>query len=293
MNFQHLKYFQTVAKAEHITKAANMLHIAQPALSKTIRTLEQELNVSLFSRDGRNIVLNDNGKTLLKYAEIIDREIELMYNEIQYNDQKNSKSITILLKSTPLIVIQLITMFRKEHPDTAIKLITYNRNTHMNDIHYDLWIDSSTIPSYIDTSLTLLVEPLCLASEKDSIYSAHEINLSEVAHENFISLPIFYSQGQEFIEVCKQAGFTPNIVLQSSDYNTIQEMIATRIGVAVVPKYSWGFQRMSSISMSTITHPTVSNYITLNWKNESALSHIARCFIKFTSRLLDENTLVT
>lgn len=54
-------YFQKVAELEHLTKAAEALHIAQPALSRTIRSMEEELDVSLFTHQGRNIHLTRDG----------------------------------------------------------------------------------------------------------------------------------------------------------------------------------------------------------------------------------------
>jgi len=65
MELLQLKYFRTIARFEHMTRAAEELHIAQPALSKTVSLLEKELGVLLFDRRGRNIFLNQYGKILL------------------------------------------------------------------------------------------------------------------------------------------------------------------------------------------------------------------------------------
>lgn len=69
LNFTSLEYFRKAAKMEHLTKAAEALHIAQPALSRTIRGLEEELGVTHFEREGRNIHLTRDGHILLKHAE--------------------------------------------------------------------------------------------------------------------------------------------------------------------------------------------------------------------------------
>ncbi len=71
MELLQLKYFQTVARLEHMTKAAEELHIAQPSLSKTIARLEKDLGVPLFDRQGRQITLNSFGKVFLKRVERI------------------------------------------------------------------------------------------------------------------------------------------------------------------------------------------------------------------------------
>ena len=66
MNLYHLRYFVTLAKLEHYTKAAEELCITQPSLSHAISLLEKELGVTLFQKEGRNIVLTKCGKIFLR-----------------------------------------------------------------------------------------------------------------------------------------------------------------------------------------------------------------------------------
>lgn len=73
-----LRYFQVVAQHEHISRAAEKLHIAQPALSATISKIEKELGVPLFHRQGRNIELNDAGKRLLVHANFMFEQLAAM-----------------------------------------------------------------------------------------------------------------------------------------------------------------------------------------------------------------------
>lgn len=78
MLLSQLKYFQVVAQHEHISHAAEVLHVAQPALSATISKIEKELGVSLFDRQGRNIELNDAGRRLLAHADFMFQQIAAM-----------------------------------------------------------------------------------------------------------------------------------------------------------------------------------------------------------------------
>lgn len=71
MNLHHLRYFVTLAHMEHYTKAAKQLSITQPSLSHAISALEEELNVRLFEKDGRNVVLTKWGSVFLKDVEEI------------------------------------------------------------------------------------------------------------------------------------------------------------------------------------------------------------------------------
>ena len=83
LNFTSLQYFQKVAELEHLTKAAEALHIAQPALSRTIRGLEEELNVTLFDHQGRNIHLTRDVHILLKHSKNFLQELDAMEKEFQ------------------------------------------------------------------------------------------------------------------------------------------------------------------------------------------------------------------
>ena len=69
MTLNQLRYFRVLAGTEHYTKAADVLNIAQPSLSRAIALLEEELGVLLFTRRGRNVVLTDAGRAFLRYVE--------------------------------------------------------------------------------------------------------------------------------------------------------------------------------------------------------------------------------
>lgn len=84
MNLRHLEFFITLAKTEHMAKAAELLDISQPSLSYAINSLEEELGAPLFERDGRNIKLTNYGKIYLKYAQsslnILKKEMNIFLN---------------------------------------------------------------------------------------------------------------------------------------------------------------------------------------------------------------------
>lgn len=69
MNLKHLEFFITLAKTEHMAKAAELLGISQPSLSYAINNLEDELGAPLFEKDGRNIKLTNYGKIYLAYVQ--------------------------------------------------------------------------------------------------------------------------------------------------------------------------------------------------------------------------------
>lgn len=102
MELQQLKYFQVVARLEHMTKAAEELHITQPSLSITIARLEEALGAPLFDRFGRNIKLNEFGQLFLKRVERIFRELEEGKREVR--DLAGLELGTVNLASTNLVL---------------------------------------------------------------------------------------------------------------------------------------------------------------------------------------------
>ena len=71
MTLNQLIYFQTIAKYEHFRLAAAELNLSQPSLSRSIATLEEELGVILFERNGRNVTLTKSGKVFLEHVDRI------------------------------------------------------------------------------------------------------------------------------------------------------------------------------------------------------------------------------
>ena len=69
MNLSHLHYFRELARVQHYTKAAHNLFISQPTLSHSIASLEEELGVKLFTKEGRTIKLTDEGALFAQYVE--------------------------------------------------------------------------------------------------------------------------------------------------------------------------------------------------------------------------------
>ena len=83
MEIEQLQYFKTVATMQHMTRAAEVLSISQPALSKSIANIEQVLGVPLFDREGRSIYLNRFGQLFLQSVNIILDEYERIIEEFE------------------------------------------------------------------------------------------------------------------------------------------------------------------------------------------------------------------
>ncbi len=123
-----LKYFLIVAREENITKAAEILHISQPALSRQLMQLEEELGTKLFIRGKRNITLTDEGLYLRQKAQEIIDLTEKTEREFARGLTSLSGVISIGMGETAAssYLADLIREFREEYPDVRFEIISGN-----------------------------------------------------------------------------------------------------------------------------------------------------------------------
>lgn len=122
MELFQLKYFLTVARFEHVTKAAESLHVAQPAVSQAIRHLEEELDVSLFDRENHHIALNSNGKYLQNRLLPIMSALDSLPEDLKEASLQNHPVIHMNLRSASAIITNCIIAYRAIHPEIRFKL---------------------------------------------------------------------------------------------------------------------------------------------------------------------------
>ena len=121
MELTQLRYFIKVAELQHITRASEELHIAQPALTQTIHRLENELGVPLFGSKGRNIVLTEYGKYLQNRLENLLPEFDKIPVEIENLKNKVNKTIKINIKAASTFVINAIVKYTQKNKDVVFE----------------------------------------------------------------------------------------------------------------------------------------------------------------------------
>ena len=123
-----LKVFYTVAQRLSFTKAASELFITQPAVTKHIKELEQQLSVQLFKRNGNNIALTSAGKILEKYAEKIFQTYTELETELAQLNNLEAGTLHIGASTTvaQTILPKLLAMFKKTYPKVTFNFIQAN-----------------------------------------------------------------------------------------------------------------------------------------------------------------------
>ena len=126
MELRVLKYFLTVAREENITKAANLLHITQPTLSRQLMQLEEELGIKLFHRGRHNILLTEEGMLLRRRAQEIVDLTDKTEKELAYGVETVSGEISIGCGETQNMkpLCEMIAAFQEKYPEVVFHIYT-------------------------------------------------------------------------------------------------------------------------------------------------------------------------
>ena len=172
MELRVLKYFLAVAREENITKAAALLHLTQPTLSRQLMQLEEELGVQLFHRSRYRIVLTDDGMLLRRRAQELVDLAEKAARELRQKDQLRSE---ISIGSGDLegmaLLAQLLASFQKRYPEVTYQIYSGNAD------HTKERIEGGTL------DLGLLLEPVDI-SKYDFIRMPVKEQWGVLIHEN-------------------------------------------------------------------------------------------------------------
>ncbi len=125
MELRSLAYFARIAELGSITRAAAHLRLAQPALTRHVQRLEEELGVALFTRANRGVRLTEAGEKLLESATRILRDVERTSDEIKAQDAHPSGRIILGITPTlcPILVPELFARMRRDFPLVELKVM--------------------------------------------------------------------------------------------------------------------------------------------------------------------------
>ena len=193
MDLQQLRYFQITAQMQHITNAAKVLNISQSALSTMLNRLEKELNVPLFEKQGRNVVLSPYGKHLMHHGQIILNEFDDIFRELkEMQNEQISYTVRIGVSDSNYYGEWLIELF-SVLPNYKLKLLQMSKSEIENKLllgELDFGISPGLEPNENIQTLRLVNDPfLLLVSDKNPLYGQKAISVSQLPDLAFISLP--------------------------------------------------------------------------------------------------------
>lgn len=263
-----LSYFQKAAEKQHLTKVAEELHISQPSLSRTIKTLETDLGAPLFERSGRNIVLTRYGEILLRHTEKIMEELRAAEKEIEDMKGAQQPTVSFSLFAASKLIPGFLMEFRRLHPNIHLEILQQKiDHEKKKGDGVDLSLFSSINPMENDYCTTLMEEEILLAMpDTDPHAGDAAVKLKDFAESGFILLQTGKSLRAITDVYCHAAGFTPRISLESDSPDTVREFIRAGLGISFVPKITWHGVSSSHVKLVPISTPICRRSIILSWR---------------------------
>jgi len=211
MDIQQLRNFQTIALDGRLTRAAQILHISEPALSLSLGRLEHDLGVKLFNRTGRNIILNEYGNIFLKYVNEILQIMKNAQSEIDRLVEHKSSKITICWNYTGVLE-KLLLQYIDTHPDITVDnyyVPEYQISDELNNPDCDFAIIGTGNPgNYPFEKIVFLDQEWYLAIPSDHpLAIGPNPRLAQFSEEQFSVSAIVAPHEEMTRRFCKNAGF--------------------------------------------------------------------------------------
>jgi len=245
MELRHLRYFVTVASELNFSKAAQKLHIVQPALSKQIVDLEHEVGTPLLFRSTRTVQLTAAGKVFLADAQAIltaaesakDRALRTSRGEV------GELSIAFFAAPTMFFLPDLIRRYRAKYPKISIKMHELTPDRQLDAFarqEIDVGFTRPLPPGYPDLEAQVLFEErfLIVVPETHPLALRKQIRLSELKQEAFVMLDRAVAVGMydQIVSACRTSGFSPSITNSPDLMATVLTMVAAEQGISIVPE---------------------------------------------------------
>ncbi|MFB0919623.1 MAG: LysR family transcriptional regulator [Oscillospiraceae bacterium] len=240
MDIRDLKYFCLTAELEHVSKAAEILGIAQPYLTKIIGQLEDEFGIELFDKVGRKIKLNSNGEVFYNNAKKILADVDNLYTEMDFVQQQNLRTISLLC-NTEAHAHGMIVEFQKKNANYSLKL-SYATKKEMVEalltgsadfVLCDPAIDED-LSKNITTEIVFRDTACVIFPPGHPMLKRKSIKFEELQDERLVTASKGGAMRNHVDYVFDKYSVRPKIVCETHDVNLIIQAVLSGLGYAFI-----------------------------------------------------------
>ena len=285
MEFRQLEYFVTISELENFTRTAEVLHVSQPSVTKAIKALEGELKLTLIDRSQKHVSLTEEGRTFLIHAQRILRDVQAAYQDMQrFHSEARG---TIRFGLPPMVEGYLFpdffTKFRAVYPDITLDVeelsdsFEVREQADLGELDFGIVLVS---PGESGENEFLIMKDemgLCLP-KKHPLAERDCVPFELLRQEKFIMEQPHTFQYRTVFDCCTQHGFTPDILLSSSQLKTIKQLVANGTGISILPKF---VTRQDTSFLKRALSPAIPLHISLYWGAHKTFSAIDNRFMDF------------
>ncbi len=286
-----LRYFVEVARRGNFTRAAEACHVTQPTLSHQIHKLEDELGEPLLERRRSGAVTTELGDRFFPRAVRILEEVELALREaVEHRDAvEGMVHLGVIPTVAPYLLPDLLARARGEHPRMKFEVLegpTHELLRKLRAGDLDAAILSPPVDGR-DLRVRDLIEDeflLALPPGHD-LEGAEKIGMGEIAGESFVMLSDAHCLRGQAINLCRSAGFDPEVVLESAQLDTVVAMVEAGLGISFVPGIARGAFTHRSVALRTFGGDEPQRTISVVWPRRAAGTRVLRAFLELCGEL--------
>jgi DNA-binding transcriptional LysR family regulator len=291
VDIKHLQYFIEVTNFNSFSRAADHLFITQPTISKMIKNLEEELGVALFDRSRKQVTLTDAGRIILEQAKLIDKAFKNL--EMELDNLLGLKKGHIRIGLPPIfdahLFLKIMGSFHEKYPSITFEIVEDGSKKIEEDVSKNLLdVGVVVLPtndnvfdhfSFIEEDLNLILHSSHPLAQRDSVH------LAELADESFILLNKDFVLSDVIISACNSVGFYPHTISECSQRSFIEEMVASKLGISLLPE-SICRHLHKDVRSVKVVNPSISWSLAIIWGKNQYLSYAANEWLQFTKEQL-------
>lgn len=288
---RQLKYFLTIAREGQVTRAAKLLNMEQPPLSRQLKLMEEELGVRLFDRNGKGLKLTDSGELLKQKAESLLLQFDESIREVKGMEEgvRGVLSIGSVVSCISLLP-KRIELFREKFPQVTFKISEgdhFYLGEQLEKRAIDLVVarlpfEAQTHPQQYSI-LPLPSDPfvVVIPSSWTQYFGKQEIYMKELAEFPFLTLKTDKTtrMHEQVVNECRLHGFEPNIICECSSVAIIMSLISGGIGATVFPKSVMSSFPSTVFKMLNIADADFQSDVGILWLKDRYLPKRAKQFI--------------
>jgi LysR family transcriptional activator of glutamate synthase operon len=282
-----------------MTKAAEELHVAQSAISRQIRQLEEEMGAKLFVHKGRNLVLTQAGEMFLKRADQLLADIEDAVAEVRefVNPERGEIKLGFPHSLGISLIPTIVAEFRMVHPHVRIRFKQGHYPTLISDVLAgDLDIAFiSPFPSDMNNMAgkILTTEELYAILPPDHRLAQEDfIDLAQLKNEDFVLYTEGYSLRKIVVDACTEAGFTPHIAFEGEETEQIRGLVAAGMGVSLLPDMALSGSFNLGPAKVRLRRPNVTRTIGIVHRADRKMSMVSEMFENFVFAYFNNNSIL-
>ena len=248
MEFHQLRYFIAAAEELSVSRAAERLHVSQPAMSRQIALLEDELGVALFDRIKKRMHLTDAGRFFLGKARqiVCDAETSAQQVREQFGSARRTLRLGLIGPFLDDLVAPAVREFRQRHPRVQVSLFDLPPRAQLDRLRAHE-LDAAILGNIKDQDRNqFTIRKLsrhrfaAVLPENHRLARKAAIRLSALAKDDWVSLSDALFPGRrEFLrQSCARAGFEPNIVSEVDSLSVMLGAVSAGDGIALVPMHA-------------------------------------------------------